>query len=252
MKQIQNREDLKAYYFDQDLVSTYIGERFQRPLGRLLHTTQVDFVNAAIRDYQVQDLLEIAPGPGRVSSEIVGFQHGTMVDSSENMLKLARERLSRISTYPQWSFMQADIFEYRPAQSVDLVYSFRLIRHFADAERQKLYAQINTFLKAQGLLIFDAVNAQVSASLRQQQPEAYPVYDKLFRKAELLQELHDNGFEVLLLHSVQCHFGIQAFLNNKIPQRFDPLTYWFIKRLEDKHSPQPLEWIVLCRKISSI
>ena len=214
MKKITTRKDLKEYYFNKDLVDSYIEDRFKHPLGRILHESQVDVVNTAIQEYTVKDLLELAPGPGRVSFEINGFQKGVMIDASENMLDLAQKRLRNTNNYEKWSFEHSDIFDYTTDQVFDLVFTFRFIRHLDDEKRVQIYSKIREFLKDKGLLIFDAINYHVSYPLRQKAPKAYPVYDKLYTRKELIQELHDNGFHVINMRSVQCHFRLQYFLNN--------------------------------------
>ncbi len=251
MKKIETRNDLKEYYFEKGRVETYVDDRFKDPVGKILHTTQVDVVNKAIKEYHVKELLEFAPGPGRVSLEITGFQKGVMVDSSENMLELAQKRIGNTVNYDKWSFEQADIFDFTTGQKVDLVFTFRFIRHLDDNKRVKIYSKIRECLKEKGILIFDAVNYNVSYPLRQQKENpdaAYPVYDKLYKREELIQELHENGFDVIKLHSVQCHYELQRFLNKFIKFKIDPVVYFVIKLLENPNSKNPLEWIVVCQK----
>lgn len=248
MKKIKTRKDLKEYYFNKDLVDTYIEDRFKDPLGKILHTSQVEVINNAIKEYNVKDLLELAPGPGRVSLEITDFQEGVMVDSSANMLDLAQKRLRDTENYAKWTFEHSDIFDYTTEQVFDLVFTFRFIRHLDDDKRVKIYSKIREFLKDKGLLIFDAVNYHVSYPLRQKNPDGFPVYDKLYTREELIQELQDNGFHVIKLHSVQCHLGLQDFLNKFIKFKIDPIVYFLIKLLENPNSKNPLEWIVVCQK----
>lgn len=249
MKQIESRQELKEYYFDKNRVDSYIEERFKRPLGRILHEAQVEMVNETINTYQARHVMELAPGPGRVTVEVAGFDTGVMVDSSENMLALAKQRLEQRDNHEQWSFVQADLFDYTTQTPCDLVFTFRFIRHLDEEKRVKMYAKIREFLKEKGLLIFDAVNSHVSLPLRQKHPEEYPVYDVLYTRQELISELQKNGFDVVTLRSVQCHYGVQTFLNNYLTKfNSDALVYRMIALLEKKNAPNPLEWIVLCQK----
>lgn len=249
MKQIESRQELKEYYFDKNRVDSYIEERFKRPLGRILHEAQVEMVNETINTYQARHVMELAPGPGRVTVEVTGFDTGVMVDSSENMLALAKQRLGQRDNHEQWSFVQADLFDYTAQTPCDLVFTFRFIRHLDEEKRVKMYAKIREFLKEKGLLIFDAVNSHVSLPLRQKHPEEYPVYDVLYTRQELISELQKNGFDVVTLRSVQCHYGVQTFLNNYLTKfNSDALVYRMIAFLEEKNARNPLEWIVLCQK----
>lgn len=249
MGQVQSRQDLKEYYFDKNRVDNYIEERFKRPFGRILHEAQVEVVNEAIRTNLARKVLELAPGPGRVTVEVTGFEEGVMVDSSENMLNLAKKRLSDRNSQENWSFVQADLFDYTVETPVDLVFTFRFIRHLDEEKRFNMYAKIREFLKKDGLLIFDAVNYNVSNPLRQKHPEEYPVYDVLYTREEIISELQNNGFDVVTLHSVQCHYALQTFLNNYLTKfNIDPFVYRMVKFLENKDAQNPLEWIVVCHK----
>ena len=54
--------------------------------------------------------------------------------------------------------VQADAFQLPFKTPFDLVYSFRLIRHFERPDRLRLYRQIAAVLRPGGRLVFDAVN----------------------------------------------------------------------------------------------
>lgn len=248
MGQIKSKKALIGHYGDKKNATSYIKTRFEHPLGQVLHNRQVSFVNLVIKEYKVRDLLEIAPGPARISVDIKGFEKGLMVDSSENMLDLAKRRLSKGSNFNKWSFQQANIFNFKSNRLFDLVYTFRFIRHLDKEKRYRIYLLINSVLKDKGLLIFDAVNYDISFPLRQQNPNAYNIYDKLYNKNELINELGKNGFRVIKLRSVQCQFQLQYFLNKFRKFKISPIVKLVINLLENDNAENPLEWVVLCQK----
>jgi ubiquinone/menaquinone biosynthesis C-methylase UbiE len=249
MHRIRSATDVKEYYFDEKRAQDYIDDRFRSPLFRMLHNKQVQAVNDLIVAENLGRLLELAPGPARLSVHIRNFTSGTLVDSSQAMLDVARQRLEAAGALQKWSFEQADIFNLGLNETFDLVYTFRFIRHFEKDKRQQLYDVIRRHLEPGGWLIFDAVNEAVSAPLREASPEEYPVYDELYRKPDLIDELNEEGFEVHNLISLQCHFSAQKRINDLARFGVGRLAEKLIVMMERPDAPNPLEWIVVCRKV---
>ncbi len=209
----------------------------------------------AIRRHQVKRVLEIAPGPARLSAEVHGFERGCLCDVNVEMLKVATRRLAeahasgqRAGDAGKWSPVVGDAFSLPFNEQFDMVYTFRFIRHFQQKEREQLYGQIRSCLKKGGLLVFDAVNERVAGPLRMKQdPKDYPIYDVLYRRNELLQEISDNGFSVLSLAPVMLHISTQQLLQIHLGPRSPALARWLIGALELAPG-QPLEWIAVCRR----
>lgn len=248
MHRIRSATDVKEYYFDKKRAQDYIDDRFRSPLFRMLHFKQVQSVNDLIIAENLGKLLELAPGPARLSVHIRNFTSGTLVDSSEAMLEVARERLDQAGLLDKWSFQQADIFNLALGDTFDLVYTFRFIRHFEKDKRRQLYEVIRQHLEPGGWLIFDAVNEAVSKPLRDANPEEYPVYDELYRKQDLIDELNAEGFDVHDLISLQCNFNTQKQINDLSRFGVGWLAEKIIRSMESHDAPNPLEWIVVCRK----
>lgn len=247
--QIRSREELKRHYENPELVSGYIESRFKQPLFKLLHDSQVRSVNQCIRDEAARNILELAPGPARVSAEIVGFDRGVMVDNSEEMLCLAENRLKNAGVESKWTIIRSDLFDFHPTGSFDLIYTFRFLRHLQEDERKELLRRIRSWLKIGGFLIFDAVNEAVSKPLRERNPEAYKVYDVLFTKEDLVEELKECGLKISSLRSVQCSFAVQAWLDRLAQKGLRKIVEPLMRALERDDAPAPLEWIVLCQRI---
>ena len=86
---IRGSADLRDAYRDETVARSYIERRFREPLGALLHGRQVDVVKEAIRRIGPRQVLEIAPGPARLTAEIApGLTIGslTLADASAQML----------------------------------------------------------------------------------------------------------------------------------------------------------------------
>ena len=192
-----SREIRDAYRLDA-VAQAYVAERFRQPLGAVLHRRQVEAVLRVIRAVQPERVLEIAPGPARLTVDVVRAFRGQliMVDSSMQMLGEARKRLGiPLRCRPA----QADAFALPFRSEFDMVYSFRLIRHFDLAERAALYRQIAHVLRPNGLFVFDAVNRTVSEPLRARAaPGEYQHFDALLRPEQLEQDSGPHDEDHLL------------------------------------------------------
>lgn len=235
--------EIKAAYHGESTARDYVAERFESQLMRMLHEAQVREVNRVMTANRPRRTLEIAPGPGRVTREVNPAGELVCLEYNEGMIE---EGKRACGDHVEWH--RGDAFDLPFESSFDLVYSFRFVRHFRRADRERLYQQVRRALKPGGRLIVDAVNAQVSASLRQSNPEAYSVYDKLYQdEAELQQELSDAGFVIEQLTPVQRWFRLQYQVQVLVGPRSDWLARKLIRSAETLSRGAALEWVVTCR-----
>jgi SAM-dependent methyltransferase len=199
-----------------------------------------------VRQIRPRDVLEVAPGPARLTVDVgraLG-RPGTAVDASAAMLAQARRRLDGSGI--AWRCVNGDAFALPFGCEFDLVYSFRLVRHFQRAERVRLYREVARVLRVGGLFVFDAVNAEVSAPLRDAAVAGeYEHYDALLTPRELEAELGEAGLAVRSLEGVQRRYGALARAQVLIAPRSRPLARVAME-LIDRLGGQPLEWIVTC------
>jgi len=247
---VKGADQVRQYYSNRHVSDPYIQRRFTTPLGGVLHHAQVDFVNHAICHHGARRVLEVAPGPGRLTTEIDAVHRGTAVEFNANMLALARDRLAQAGLLDRWTLCRGDAFHLPVQPGYDLAYTFRFIRHFERPDRQRLYAQFQRVLKPGGLLVFDAVNHQTSYAVGHRHGSlGHGVYDVFYRKPELRSELRDAGFQVVELRSVYAHYLLQYWSQVYIAPRWAGLARRLIQWLEDPQARHPLEWIVLCRRV---
>jgi len=243
-----NIELIKSLYQDDSVASGYIDERFSKPLGRVQHKIQVELINDVIRRYQIDNVLEVACGPARLTPEVEGIINGVAIDTSYQMLEIARRRMKN---HGEWQFVNGDAFNLNFERNFNLVYSFRFIRHLKFIERNKIYDQIREVLTPRGLFIFDAIRYEKPMFLRKYESRGkILVYDKVYKnKTELQNELIDAGFRLVKLYPCIEHFYIQAFFS-RISHilKNDRLGIQIIQFLEKIKTGHPLEWIVLCQK----
>jgi SAM-dependent methyltransferase len=249
---IGGREDLQKAYQDDRVAREYVATRFTSPLGALLHARQTGVVQRLIQEQGIERAAEIAPGPARLTVDIAPLlKHVTLLDASAQMLGEARRRLAGRGLAVDsgaFQFIQADAFKLPLKAQLELVYSFRLIRHFERADRLRLYGQIAGILKPGGFLVFDAVNEVVSAPLRANaKPGEYQHYDALLRPDALTEELRESGFTVVSLTGVQYRYGAMMATQVYVAPRSATLARAAMQVL-DRLGGEPLEWVVVCRR----
>jgi SAM-dependent methyltransferase len=246
---IQGREGIRDAYRDEQVARQYVQSRFREPLGALLHRRQVEHLGDVMRRVRPAAVLEIAPGPARVTVDIAAVlpNPAVLVDASAQMLAEARSSL-RAAGHGRWHrLVQADAFALPLAQCFDLVYTFRLIRHFDDRDRQRLYRQIARVLRPGGVLVFDAVNAEVAEDVRAKSDGCHH-YDALLTAAQLSRELEEAGFRSITLTGVQHHYPLLYRLQVLIAPRSRRLAAAGMRLVDRFPAGAPLEWIVTCER----
>lgn len=244
---VQGTEGIKRFYDDPDVVASYLDKRIVQPLGAVLHRRQVAFLRRVIAQVGAGTVLDLAPGPARLSAEMEPAGLAVALDASFHMLRAARMRTRERGD--RWRVVQADGYHLPLATaSIDLVYSTRFIRRFALPEREVLYAEICRVLKPQGYFVMDAQNRAVALPHREARGKKTPVYDELYLRHELLDELHKNGFAVERLEGIMRRFPVQFRLNRLRRLRLGWLASLLIQALEGCGGQHPSTWMVLCRK----
>lgn len=241
---LSSEEEIHRYYHDRGVAQRYIAQRFESELNSLLHERQVAMVQRWIDTIRPEKILEIAPGPGRVTRDIVPSGDLICLEFNKNMIAEGRECCAN-----KTHFIQGNAFQLPFYTTFDLVYSFRFLRHFHRTDRGRLYAQIRQVLRTGGYCLFDAVNQRVSEPIRRDRPAAYPVYDKLYEENELRNELQEEGFDDIRLEPVQRRFRWQYWSQVFLGPRSNWLNRSIIRGLEALPSPDGLEWIVACRRV---
>jgi SAM-dependent methyltransferase len=244
-----------SLYKNAEVADTYIQKRFSHTWSRLLHQHQVAEVNWVLRTFQPESVVEIAPGPARLATDLQGIHCGMMLDSSAEMLALAKQRLAAAGLEKLWEVRCGNAFELDTlGRQCDFLYTFRFVRHFSYEERLRLYRGIAACLRPKGLLMLDVVNRKVRQWLDAKQP-AKPqgeldVYDETYSAKTFAEEMASCGFETVRLAPAVRHFALQSWLSFRLDHRCASVSHFMIYALEKVPSSQPLEWIALCRKMS--
>ena len=245
---IQGAADLRDAYRDDRVASAYVEERFRAPLGALLHQRQVAAMRSVIGRARPGRVLEIAPGPARLTVDVAPMLGAppVVIDASPQMLVQARRRLAAVNH--RASLVEGDAFQLPFPAMFDLVYTFRLIRHFDDPDRARLYRQIARVLKPGGYLVFDAVNERVSRPMRERaRPGDHQHFDALLKPEDVIRELSDEGFAVERLIGVQHRYPLLQQIQILVGPRSSVLARGAME-VVDRLGGEPLEWVVVCRR----
>jgi ubiquinone/menaquinone biosynthesis C-methylase UbiE len=242
-KKISSTSGIAKLYQGREVAEKYVRERFATEIGRLVHGRQIKFVNQMILALRPRRVLEIAPGPGRLTRDVKFQATLICLEYNEGMIDHGRSVCNEQATW-----VRGDGFQLPFRQVFDLAYSFRFVRHFHRKDRERLYSEIKRVLRPGGYFLMDAVNERFSKPLRIAHPEEYPVYDKLYRPDELRKELNMAGLETMGLLPVQKYFSWQCRSQTFLGPRSrwaNRMVIWALERLPRSEG---LEWLVTCRR----
>jgi SAM-dependent methyltransferase len=240
---LASEREIQQAYRDRSVAAGYLQERFASELNALLHEKQVAGLRSLLTRTRARRVLELAPGPGRVTKDIQGLRSLVCLEYSAEMIKLGR-----IKCGPSISWIRGNGFHLPFRHAFDLVYSFRFVRHFHREDRKRLYAEIHAVLKPGGYFVMDAVNRRVSKPLRDAHPERYVIYDKLYRQSDLRKELVDAGLRPLDVVPVQKFYRLQYLSQIVLGPRANWLNRLLVHGLERLPATDGLEWVVTCRR----
>lgn len=249
------RNSIAAAYEDETVVLGYLENRQRYAWQRLLHARQCALLNAWLRRSGAARVLEVAPGPARLSVELDGVSSGIMVENSQEMVAVARKRLRDAGRSDNWRVIHGDAFglgALLSGQQFEFAYTFRFLRHFRDAERNRLYAELRDRLAPGGVLAFDVVNLaelrRIESLAIRKSAQEIDIYDVAYSAESFRDEMATAGFEVVELVPIVGRFALQGALSYRLERWAPTVADALVRGLESLPSRQPLEWVALCRK----
>lgn len=246
---VTGRAAVAEAYQQHELAEDYIQSRYESDgFGRATHNHQVRLLSRIIADIKPKRLLEVAPGPARLTVHLPHVEYGCAVEQSPAMLKIAAERLKKFGR-DEWHLQQGDAFDL-PFQTAefDAALTFKLIRHFDRADRLKLLENLRRAVKPKGYLIFDVANEVAYRWLHKKWGVGDSWIDDFwFTPESIRSEMSDAGFGPVQLHPVQPVIQAQYYCWSQLPRVSHTMARAFGRVLEYSQWGQPLEWIAVCR-----
>ena len=216
MKDIQGFKDLREHYSKEEIAKSYESLRFSNLAGKIEHKITINVLNSIIKKEQPELLLEIATGPGRITKYINLPNKGIGVDTSENMLRLARKNVSN----KNWKFLKVDINKMPFKKNhFDMIITFRLLIHFTDKQRKNSYVKIKKILKNKGTFIFDIGNKNYKKPSfiknllkfyrilkKEEKNKLLPgIYNNPSTLDNIVKELKENKFKINKIYGVNYY-----------------------------------------------
>ncbi|RCX19019.1 glycosyltransferase involved in cell wall biosynthesis [Fontibacillus phaseoli] len=212
---VMDRIGMAEYYNDSFIAQNYDVSRFSEFPMRTYDKLERMAVNLLIKRFSQKsfgenEILDIASGDGRILQALLGFGEITAVENSSFMIATSVKKLSGTVCY-----VKNDFFNFMTDKKYDIITVFRFIRHFNYNDRKILYKKLNDFLEEGGIILADFPNTSAETQLRSSLKWAsFNVYDVFWHLFELINELNDNGFEIL------DHISVGEYLNaGKIPDQ---------------------------------
>lgn len=256
-EQAKHENSVKTLYQDENVAENYIDNRFKWSWSRLLHDKQVSLLNQVIKERGIQSALELAPGPARLTTEVIGVNNGLMIEASEEMVDVAKRRLKEMHLHNIWEIEVGNAFDLSGIkQKFNLAYTFRFIRHFDHSERSRLYTEISSCLQQGGILVFDVVNKftreridAIESKDNTGNSDKLSVYDISYNENEFRKEMENYGFSILQLIPIVKHYFLQSWISYKFDRRLPMLSNTTVQLIENLPTSSPLEWIAVCKKL---
>ena len=183
--------DPRTHYQNQRVAESYDRERFSSLAGRLFQRAELLTLRRALRHIPHDAWLLDAPcGTGRISQFLVDSGYRVIcADISQEMLEVARNRLSQFNGRVQFSRGSADALPFATG-SFDVVLSIRFLPHLSADLRQRMLSEMARVSRRWVIVSLSYSNGWYEARrnvkrwLGHQAPTRYPITE-----AELDEDL---------------------------------------------------------------
>lgn len=250
-----SRGSVAVLYEDPKVVSEYLARRMRYSWQRLLHQRQVKLLNEELARRAPETVLEVAPGPGRLTVEVRFAGRGIAIENSAEMLALSEMRLRSAGLIHAWDLRAGDAFDLQavvPHNTIDFAFTFRLIRHFKIEDRRRLYSNLRDCIRPGGTLVFDVVNSErlikIQAATPRRPAGELEVYDASYTPEQIQKELAESGFDLITLLPLIKHFGIQSRIGHKLEDISSYVSNLLVEAIEAFPTRTPLEWVAVSQR----
>ncbi|AOZ93301.1 glycosyltransferase [Paenibacillus crassostreae] len=217
---VMNQDGMAEYYNDSFIANNYDESRFSEFPMRTYDLLERNALNILTEKHSpkgigMNNILDIASGEGRIMRSLLEYGQITAVENSAFMISVSVRKLSDINKV---TYVKNDFFSFITDEKYDIISVFRFIRHFNYLDRIILYQKIYKLLNDDGIIIADFPNKQAETQLRSvYQWGSFNVYDVFWNEFEIINELNDNGFQILDSISVGEYLNKGIMNNDELP-----------------------------------
>jgi len=187
---VRSQKEILSFYENPKTVSAYDKERLKSERKRVFRRIESYWATKFLT--KPGKILEVGVGTGFISKELCKYGELTGIDSSGEMLSIARKKLNG----KKIKLKKKDLFEFKEGPKFDFLVSFRVLLHFDDENLIKALDVFSRNLKTGGFAIFDVE----SRSLLKKMIAYFRV--KLGEGKEAQAPQHNRENILLLLSSV--------------------------------------------------
>ncbi|MCC7087155.1 MAG: class I SAM-dependent methyltransferase [Pirellulales bacterium] len=249
MTKISGESAIREAYRDDERVARYICDRYDSdPMGRSFCLRQGRILASTIRTLKPSSILEIAPGPARLTVYIPDVPKAVAIEQSPAMLAAAQKRLSEFGK-SHWTLVEGDAFDMPFAEAeFDVVLAFKLLRHFNTFDRNRLARNIRRVLRPGGHFLVDVANEVANRWLYSKWgiSEGW-IDDFWYTPTSFHHEMTAQGFAVIRMLPVQVPISAQYHLFSRFGNRLKFLANGTSHLLNLLGKGEPLEWVAICR-----
>lgn len=195
---VKGHQAIKEYYQQQEIAEKYTETRFTSPALKyfdFIERQNIGIILDRAFPEKEPNIIDIACGDGRITSECIKHGSCTSADASPAMLNIVKQRFENDENRPFLKVM--DIISDDVQEKYDAVTCFRYIRHFEYITRKLIYRKIRSMLKDGGIMIIDVPDIDFELPLKKITGwENYNIYDVFWTRKSIEEELKANGFRI--------------------------------------------------------
>ena len=220
----------KEIYSKNSIVESYNSWRFGGKSGKYVNKKEIDTVAKLIHGEDLNNILDIACGTGRVTKELIKFSGNvTGLDYSKGMLKIAKKNINFL--------VRGDVFELPfKSNSFSGVIITRFFQHYANLET--ILKEIKRIVKQDGFIIFDVLKwsprnvimTEAGKVYRHNKKEIITVAKKLGLKVNVMkaQFLFSPGIYRFIPFRI---ITLLDKIEHKTPETLLVRTFWKLKKV---------------------
>ena len=245
----RSQKEILSFYENPETASVYDKERLKSERKRVFRRIESYWATKFLT--KPGKILEVGVGTGFISKELCEYGELTGIDSSGEMLSIARKKLKGKKV----KLKKKDLFEFKEGPKFDFLVSFRVLLHFDDENLVKALDVFSRNLKTGGFAIFDVESRSLLKKI-------IACFRVMLGKGKEAQAPQHSREDILMLISSVSGLRVEKIIamdhlalflplyiaNNFL--KFETLSNFLFNidiRMKNVHIGNT-RWVVLCKK----